>query len=109
MDADAAWNQMERVRRQRWKQSVRNSRTANTPVTEPSPKEKRDEVTANEPVRPPTLTDAERSLLTMLVDRPRTHELMHDEEATLRGLLERTEKERKNERIFLSESDHPDD
>ena len=41
---------------------------------------------ANPPMR---LTDAERSLLTMLVDHPRTHELMYDEEATLRGLLER--------------------
>ena len=36
-----------------------------------------------------TLTDAERSLLTMLVDHPRTHALMYDEEATLRGQLER--------------------
>ena len=38
----------------------------------------------------PTLTDAERSLLAMLADHPRTHEIMPYEVATLRGLLERT-------------------
>lgn len=39
----------------------------------------------------PTLTDAERSVLAMLVECARTHNIMFDEEATLRGLLERTE------------------
>lgn len=36
------------------------------------------------------LTDAERSLLEMLADHPVTHEIMPNEVATLRGLLERT-------------------
>ena len=40
--------------------------------------------------RSPTLTDAERALLEMLADHPVTHELMPNEVATLRGLLERT-------------------
>lgn len=35
------------------------------------------------------LTDAERSLLEMLADHPVTHEIVPNEVATLRGLLER--------------------
>ena len=38
------------------------------------------------------LTDAERSLLEMLADHPVTHEIMPNEVATLRGLLERLSK-----------------
>lgn len=36
------------------------------------------------------LTDAERALLEMLADHPVTHEIMPNEVATLRGLMERT-------------------
>ena len=35
------------------------------------------------------LTDAERALIEMLADHPVTHEIMPNEVATLRGLLER--------------------
>ena len=37
----------------------------------------------------PTLTDAEQTLLKMLIDHPVTHEIMPNEVATLRGLLTR--------------------
>ena len=36
-----------------------------------------------------TLTDEERMLLEMLADHPVTHQIMPNEVATLRGLLER--------------------
>ena len=39
---------------------------------------------------PVILTADERSLLEMLADHPRTHEIMPNEVATIRGLLERT-------------------